>query len=53
MSASEQAFCAGPLLWCDVPDHDAILECAACDYLIVAGDLHDEAHSPTEMLRAS
>ena len=50
---TEQALCPGPLLWFDVPDHDAILECAACDYIIVAGNFNDAAHAGTEMLRVT
>jgi hypothetical protein len=42
------ATCPGPLIWYDVGDCDAILECARCD---VAGSFHDEAHSAAPLLR--
>lgn len=46
--------CPGPLVWFSVgiPDEDAaILECVACDYLIVTGNWHDKAHGYTPVLR--
>lgn len=56
--------CPGPLIWWyDVFPSPAeaaagglpaaILECALCDcgYLIVTGNLHDEAHAETPLLR--
>jgi hypothetical protein len=45
------ATCPGPLIWYDVGDCDAILECAHCGYLIVAGSFHDEVHSASPLLR--
>lgn len=48
--------CAGPLVWFDVEalaaPPSAILECAACGYLIVAGNFNDEAHAETALLRS-
>jgi hypothetical protein len=43
--------CPGPLIWYDVGECDAILECARCGYLIVAGSFHDQAHSEAPLLR--
>lgn len=45
------ATCAGPLIWFDVEDCGAILECATCEYVIVTGNFHDEAHTETPLLR--
>ena len=55
------ARCAGPLVWFDAPPSPAetaagataaaILECATCGYLIVTGNVNDEAHSNVELLR--
>ena len=30
------------MIWYDVEPDSAILECAACDYLIVSGNFNDE-----------
>jgi hypothetical protein len=43
--------CPGPLVWYDVEPHDAILECGACGYVIVAGNFHDARHAETPLLR--
>jgi hypothetical protein len=43
--------CQGPLIWFDVEAGGAVLECACCGYLIVAGNFHDERHSETPLLR--
>jgi hypothetical protein len=43
--------CPGPLIWYDVGSTDAVLECAHCGYLIVAGNIHDVAHVATPLLR--
>lgn len=53
MTDETPAACEGPLIWYTVPDSDpgAILECAACDYLIVSSNLHDERHAFTPLLR--
>ncbi len=45
--------CPGPLVWFQVgePEPDAgILECNACDYLIVTGNFNDERHHETPLL---
>lgn len=44
--------CAGPLVWFNVgePPDAAILECAACSYVIVTGTFNDEAHTATPLL---
>lgn len=50
--------CPGPLIWYSVPDNDghedaagAVLECATCPYVIVAGSFNDDAHTDTPLLR--
>lgn len=48
--------CPGPLFWFDIAgddDHDpaAVLECAACGYVVTTGNLHDDAHADTPLLR--
>jgi hypothetical protein len=43
--------CEGPLVWFDVSEGTAILECAACDYVIVTGNFFDRAHALTPILR--
>jgi hypothetical protein len=43
--------CPGPLIWYDVGDCEAILECACCGYLIAAGNIHDAEHANTPLLR--
>lgn len=51
------AQCEGPLVWFTAWDDDrfpqqaGVLECSACDYLIVTGSFHDEAHALTPWLR--
>jgi hypothetical protein len=42
--------CPGPLVWFDAPD-SAILECAACGYMIVTGNLNDQEHAATPVIR--
>lgn len=42
--------CEGPLIWFDV-EPDAVLECAACDYIIVTGNFHDEPHAHTPWIK--
>lgn len=42
--------CPGPLIWYNVGEHDAILECSHCSYIIVAGSLHDSSHAWTPLL---
>ncbi len=42
--------CEGPLIWYDA-DGSALLKCARCDYLIVAGNFHDASHADTPVLR--
>lgn len=50
--AQPDTSCPGPLIWYDV-EGSAILECGAggCDYLIVAGNVHDTRHAYTPQLR--
>lgn len=45
--------CEGPLIWFAVgdPEDSAILECAACDYLVITGGWNDAAHADTPLLR--
>jgi len=45
--------CPGPLVWFAVgdPEDAAILECAACGYLVVTGGWNDHAHADTPVLR--
>lgn len=45
--------CPGPLIWFAVgqPEDAAILECAACPYVVVTGSFNDEAHAETELIR--
>jgi hypothetical protein len=43
--------CPGPLIWYDTEDSSAVLECAACGYLIVSGSLFDREHNGTPLLR--
>lgn len=43
--------CEGPLIWFDVEPDAAVLECARCGYLIVAGNFHDQEHAETPLLR--
>jgi hypothetical protein len=45
--------CDGPLVWFDVEGDPpaAVLECAACGYILTSGNFHDEAHAETPMLR--
>lgn len=42
--------CPGPLIWYDT-DGGAILECAACSYVVLTGNLHDLDHYDTPVLR--
>lgn len=42
--------CPGPLIWFDAPG-GAILECAACGYLVVTGSFFDVEHVGTPVLR--
>lgn len=49
--------CPGPVIWFDVDGTDAdppaaVLECAACDYLIASGGFNDDAHNNTPLLRS-
>lgn len=48
---SDDTTCPGPLVWFQAGESAAILECAACDYVIVAGWFFDPAHSATPVLR--
>lgn len=48
--------CEGPLVWFQVRNekgqvYAAILECAACPYIIVTGNFHDAAHLHTPLIR--
>lgn len=43
--------CEGPLVWFDAPDNAAILECAACDYVVVTGSFHDARHQDVPLMR--
>lgn len=43
--------CDGPLVWYEVTAGGAVLECAGCDYLIVAGNVNDASHAHTPILR--
>ena len=45
--------CPGPLIWFSVGiDEDAaILECAACGYVIVTGNFNDRCHAETPTMR--
>lgn len=46
--------CPGPLIWFDVGvDHSlgAVLECAACGYIVCTGNFHEPAHAETPLLR--
>lgn len=47
--------CEGPLIWFHVGAFDgapmsAILECSACDYIILSGNENDAAHQQSEIL---
>jgi hypothetical protein len=49
--------CSGPLVWFDVAETDtappaAVLECAACDYVIATGSFFDPDHSGTDIIRS-
>lgn len=48
---TEPEGCEGPLVWFDVNDGGAVLECAACGYVIVSGNFHDQAHAYTPIMR--
>lgn len=53
--------CKGPLVWFDAGhttcpdcgDHStaAVLECAACGYIAMTGNWHDDAHTNTPIMR--
>jgi hypothetical protein len=43
--------CTGPLIWYDVAAGGALLECARCGYIIVAGSFNDARHAETPLLR--
>lgn len=43
--------CTGPLIWYDVAAGGALLECACCGYLIVAGSFNDARHAETPLRR--
>lgn len=53
--------CDGPLVWFDAgtaacPDcgdesQAAVLECAACGYVVTTGNWHDDAHQSTPVMR--
>lgn len=49
--------CPGPLVWFTVPKQGewvewaGILECGSCDYVVVSGNLHDDSHALTPMIR--
>jgi len=47
--------CPGPLVWFDVgsssDDAAAVLECAACGYIVATGNFHDPAHQQTPLLK--
>jgi len=49
--AVNEPTCPGPLIWYDVEDVGAVLECAHCDYIIVTGNFHDTAHADTPLMR--
>lgn len=48
---SDDTPCPGPLVWFDAPPDSAVLECAACGYLIVAGNFNDHPHAETPLIR--
>ena len=43
--------CDGPLVWFDSPPDGAILECATCGYVITTGNINDEPHMWTPIMR--
>lgn len=54
--------CDGPLIWFDAgkracPDcgghteNMAVLECAACGYIVTTGNFHNDAHADTPVMR--
>lgn len=53
--------CGGPLIWFDAPNtvcrdcgdesQAAVLECAACGYVVTTGNWHDDAHANTPVMR--
>jgi hypothetical protein len=46
--------CPGPLLWFDVERDPpaAVLECAACGYVIATGSFNDKEHAETPVLKS-
>jgi hypothetical protein len=44
--------CPGPLVWFSAgPGLGAVLECAACGHIVTTGNLMDERHAGTPLLR--
>ena len=43
--------CEGPLIWFDAAEGGAILECAACGYVVITGGFNDDDHAETPVLR--
>lgn len=50
-NVAEMDACQGPLIWYDAGPGMAILECAACGYIVVAGSLLDPPHVDVPLLR--
>lgn len=47
----EMGPCQGPLVWFDVGPGSALLECAACGYIVVSGTFLDPEHAKASLMR--
>lgn len=51
MIENDAEMCPGPLVWFDAPPDAAILECAACGYIVATGSFHDARHALTPLMK--
>lgn len=43
--------CPGPLIWYHITTGGGVMECACCGYIVVSGNLIDDDHVETAVMR--